>query len=140
MTGDDGRVVEGMDELEALGVAQSLQLGETLADVRAVEDDAGAVSKAGIDLRADGARRHDDGHRDAGRSTRPRVRLPRVAGRERDDPVRLGRVGQGRELVGHPAWLERTGLLEVLGLQEEAIVADRPLRWRRASRRRPSPS
>src|SRR6185369_17798404 len=39
--------------------------------------------------------------------------------------VRLGSVGQRPELVGHPARLERTGLLEVLGFEEESIVADR---------------
>ena len=75
MTGDDGRVVERMHELEALGVAQPFQLGETLADVRAVEDDAGAVPETGIDLRTDGARRHDDRHRNA-RPSDPPTRTP----------------------------------------------------------------
>ena len=55
MTGDDGRVVERMHELEALRVAQPLQLGQALADVGAMEDDAGAVPEARIDLRSDGA-------------------------------------------------------------------------------------
>ena len=79
VTGDDLRVVERVHERQALGVADPFHLGERLADVRAVEDDPGAVAEAGVDLRADGAVGHDDRDRNAGRATGPRIRLTGVA-------------------------------------------------------------
>ena len=78
----------GWTNVEALGVADPLHLGERLADVRAVEDDPRAVAETGLDLRADRAGRHDDRHRDAGRAAGPRVGLPGVPGRQRDDAAR----------------------------------------------------
>ena len=109
----------------------------------AVEDDPGAVAEARLDLRADGASRHDHRHRDAGRAAGPRVGLPGVAGRQRDHAARLGLVGQRRDLVGHAARLERAGLLEVLRLEVEPVVAEpraggdrRPGRGRRRAEQR----
>ena len=81
-------VVEGVDERQALGVADALHLRERLADVRAMEDDPGAVAEAGIHLRPDRACRHDDRDRDARRAAGPGVRLARVAGGQRDDAPR----------------------------------------------------
>ena len=77
VAGDDGRIVERVDELEALGVADPLELGQRLADVRAVQDDPRAVAEAGVDLRADGPGRH-----------RPRSPRPRPSDRPRRRPGR----------------------------------------------------
>ena len=88
VAGDDRRVVERVDEAEALRVADPLHLGEGLADVRAVEDDPGAVAEAGLHLRADRARRHHDRHRHPGRPAGPGVGLAGVPGRQRDDAAR----------------------------------------------------
>ena len=84
VTGDHRRVVERVDEPQAIRVADPLHLGEGLADVGAMEDHPGAIAKAGIDLRPNRARGHDDGDGHAGRSPGPRVRLARIAGRQRD--------------------------------------------------------
>ena len=101
MAGDDGRVIERVDEAQALRVADPLHLGEGLADVGAMEDDPRAVAEAGIDLGAHGAGGHDDRDRDPRRATRPGVRLPGVARRQGDDAARaLGVVERG-DPVGH---------------------------------------
>ena len=125
MAGDDGRIVERVDEGEALGIPDPLHLGEGLADVRAVQDDPRAIAQAGLHLRADRAGRHHDRDRHARRAAGPGVGLAGVAGRQRDDAA-AGRLGrQGRDPVGHPARLERAGLLEVLGLEVEPAVGQR---------------
>ena len=99
MAGDHRRIVERVHELEALGIADPFHLGERFADVRAVQDDPGAVATAGIDLRADGAGGHDDRHRDTGGAAGPGIRLAGVPGRQRDDAACPGRLGQRRDPV-----------------------------------------
>ena len=141
VAGDDRRVVERVARTSrpsASRIRSSSASG--LADVRAVQDDPRAVAQAGVDLRADGAGRHDDRDRHAGRAAGPGIRLPGVAGRQRDDAARRRLGRQGRDPVGHPARLERAGLLEVLGLQVEPVVGEPRRRSRRSSRPRPSPT
>ena len=77
MAGDDGGVLERVDERQATLVADPLERPERLTDVGALEDDLGAVAAAGRDLRRIRADGHDDGHRDPGLASGPRVRLAR---------------------------------------------------------------
>ena len=138
--GDDRRIVERVDELEALGVADPLQLGERLADVGAVEDDPRPVAEAGLDLRAHGAGRHDDRHRDAGRAPGPGVGLPGVPGRQRDDAARPSpsAVSVAIRLV-IPRALNEPVFWRCSGLQVEPVVAEPDAgRRRRPARRRSS--
>ncbi len=113
-----------MDEREPLGIADPLHLGERVTHVLAVEDDASPVAETGVDLRADRAFRHDDGHRYAGGGTGPGIRLTGVAGGERDGPTKPGLLGERRDPVRHPARLERAGLLKMLGLEVEQPVGE----------------
>ena len=142
--GDDRRIVEWVDQHEAFGVADPLQLGEGLADVGAVEHDPCPIAEAGLHLGADGAGRHHHRHRDPGRPPCPRVGLPGVAGRQGDRATGRSFGTERRDPVGHPTGLERPGLLEVLGLEIEAIIREadpgrgrrpRPGRGRRQHRR-----
>ena len=93
VAGDHRRIVERVDEREALGVADPLHLGERLADVLAVQDDPGAVAQAGVDLRPHGARRHDDRDRHARGATGPGIGLPGIPRRQRDGAA-LARLGR----------------------------------------------
>ena len=122
VAGDHRRIVEGVHELEAFGIADPFELGQQFADVRAVQDDPGTVATARVDLRTNGAGGHDDGHRDTRRAAGPGIRLTCVPGRQRDDAPCPGRLGQGRDPVRHPARLERSGLLELFGLEIQPIV------------------
>ena len=71
VTGDDRRVVEGVDERESFDVADPLHLGERVADVVPVEDDPRPVAQARIDLGTHCPGGHDDGHRHAHGRDRP---------------------------------------------------------------------
>ena len=126
----DLRVVVGMDEDEAAFLAQPLEVLERLADVRAVQDDLGAVLAARVHLRLDRGERHDDRHRHARLAAGPRVGLSGVAGRDRDRAAGPLVRREGGDPGQRGARLERAGLLEVLGLQVEPVVGDadaRPL-------------
>ena len=121
---DHRRVIERVDELEALGVADPLHLGERLADMGAVQDDPGPIPKTGLDLRPNGPFRHDDRDGHAGGAPGPGIGLSGVPGRQGDRAPRFHVVRQCREPVRHPARLERTRLLEMLRLEIEPVVAD----------------
>src|SRR4029079_1403473 len=122
VAGDHRRIVERMDECEPFDVADALHLRERIAHVLAMQDHARAVVEARVDLGADRALRHDDGHRYAGGCTGPGIRLTGVAGGERDCPTKPGLLGERRDPVRHPARLERAGLLKMLGLEVEQPV------------------
>ena len=106
MTGDDRRIVEWVDEMQALHVADALHLGEGLADMRAMQHDPGTVGEARLDFRTAGTDRHDHGDSDLGRSARPGVGLACVAGRQRDHSTGPLLVAQRGDPVGHAAGLE----------------------------------
>ena len=95
-----------------------------LAHVVTVQHDFRTVTLAGVDLRPDCRRGHDDGRVDPRLPRRPRVRLTGIAGGQRDDPRRPLAGAKRRDLRQRRADLERTGLLEVLRLQIEPIVAE----------------
>ena len=139
MASDDLGIVERVDERQSALVAQPLASREGLADVLAVEHDLGAVAEARLDLRADRAGRHDDGHRDARPRAGPGVGLARVAGRERDRRPRAARPRSSDAIrCVMPRGLEGAGLLEVLGLEVQAAVGDAD--GRSVARIEPSPS
>ena len=145
VAGDDRRVVERVDELEALGVADPLHLGEGLADVGPMQDDSRAVAETRVHLRADGTGGHGHGDRNASRPAGPGVGLPGVSRREGDHAAGPGCLGQRGDPVGHAARLERAGLLEVLRLEVQAVVAQtdptgrrNPVRGRRRAHHRRS--
>ena len=86
VTRDDVRVVERVGEHQATLLAELLDSGECLADMRAVEDDLRTVAATGFDLRRDGLLRHDDNGMHPNARAGPRVGLRRVAGGQRHDP------------------------------------------------------
>ena len=133
-----------MDDREPVLLGQLVHPLHRLADVRAVEDDLGAVLEARRDLRRHGAGGHHDRHRHARLATGPRVGLARVAGRDRD---RAAAPLVGRQRLDprqRRARLERAGLLEMLGLEVQlpvgepgaARLARDPGRGRRRQQRR----
>ena len=124
LAGDDGEVVERMDDGEAALLGE-LQAGDArVVEGVAVEHDLGAEAARVLDLHARGEARHDDRRRDAQPLGVVRDRLGVVAGR--DGEHALGALGGGElgHLVERAALLERGGELQVLELEEDLAAAD----------------
>ena len=114
-----------MHEREAFHVADPFHLSEGVANVVTVQDDSRSVAEARLDLGSHRACRHDDRDRHADRPTGPSIRLPGVPRRQGDDAPLARLRRQGRDPVRHPAGLEGPRLLQVFGLEIQALVAQR---------------
>ncbi len=114
------RVDEGRAALLHVGHCGSHRVLEPLT----LEDQLGPVGAAGLDLRHRRVLRDEDPRVDAGLAGRPRDRLAVVAGARSDHAGLAFRVGEEREPVHGAAHLERTGALQVLGLEPDLPAGD----------------
>ena len=107
-----------MDEDAAVAGDMGGGDGVPIVDGAIVRDDAPATPQGALPLDRRRIGRHDNGGGDAEKTGRFGYPLRVVAGRHGDDAPRpLGR-SQRRDSVVGAAELERTGALEVLGLEE----------------------
>jgi hypothetical protein len=132
--GDDLRVVERMDEHEALFERQLARLGVGVVKHVAVQHDGRAVARGLGDFHGRRRLGHDDGRRDAEPLGMISDGLRMVAGRSRDHAARalLGR--QLKQFVERAAFLVGGGELQILELEPD-FGADE-LRQRAANQHR----
>ena len=124
-----------MDELKAPGVGQVLGVRPGLAQIPAVQHDAGAEGLGARHLGERGAPGHDDGRRNVPPPGVERHPLGVIAGRRGDDSG-LGRGGvHGGQPDQRPARLEGAGVLQVLQLENHLRPAQGRDRLRGNTRR-----
>ncbi len=122
LAGDHVRVVEGMQEGQALLGLEGLRLGERLVEGVAVQDDLRAARPAGIDLDGRGGARHHD-HRpgaEPGGGQRDALRV--VARRGADHAAGDLFGAEARHLVVGAAQFEREDRLQILTLQQHGAA------------------
>ena len=134
---DHGRVVERMDEGQAVALGDLPGMAGRILDALALEHHPGTEAPRVLDLHERRVARHDDGRRDA--------QAPRVVG----DALRMIAGGHGdhargrllgrqlRQAVQGAALLERGGVLQVLELEPDLGAGDLRQRARRAGRASP---
>ncbi len=116
LTGDDIRIIEGMDKDHSL-LRKQLRLLDALADILPREHHIAAVAARRL-LFGDGSRfRHDDGCLIARPSGRQGHSLGMIAGGSRHHPFRPDRTLQVVDLVGGPAQFEGARFLQVFQFQ-----------------------
>ena len=119
LAGDDEVVVEGVDEHLVLGGLDLLRAVERFVEVRAVEDDAGAVAPGAGDLHQRRGLRHHDGGVNAEPLRVIGDRLRVVPGARANDAAAALFAGERHELIAGAALLEGARHLQVLELEPE---------------------
>lgn len=135
LAGHDVEVVEGVDEGQALRLAQPQGVGVGVVIGVAVDDDVGAVVAGVLDLHERRAARHDDGGRHAQARGVIGQPLRMVAGRGGDDAAPALVLGQQQQLVQRAALLIGGGELQVLELEPHLRPGDLRQRARIAAGR-----
>ncbi len=130
LPGDDQRIVERPHQGGA--ALRHQPVGDALAalGMAVVEHDLGAVTPGVLDLDVRGVGRHDDDGLDAEELGRAGDALGMVAGGERHNAALALGLAHRREPVEGAAELERTGALQALRLDEEAIAETVAQPWR----------
>jgi hypothetical protein len=121
---DNLRILERVDEGRAALVDVGNCGSHRVLEPLSLEDQLGPVGAAGLDLRHRRVLRDEDPRLQAGLARRPRDRLAVVAGARSNHAGLAFRVGEEREPVHSSAHLERTGALEVLGLEPDLPAGD----------------
>ncbi|MGX1387765.1 hypothetical protein AB7M66_008896 [Bradyrhizobium japonicum] len=132
---DDERVVVGVDEDHAAGLATAARIRGRLLQRRARHHHLGAVVLGVLDLHHGRADRHDDGGGNAEPLGVIGDALRVVARRHRDDAARTLLRRQRSEPVERTPLLERGGELEVFEFQPDVAAADVAQRAAVATRR-----
>jgi hypothetical protein len=119
LTGDDVGIVERVHEREAALLGPGPRGREALVDRPAALVDDRSLSARGLDLGERGVGGHEHLADDAAIAGGGGQRLGVVAGRSGHDAVRAALLPQRGQLGRDAAHLERTGALEVLGLERD---------------------
>ena len=123
LAGDHQRVVVRVHERVVALAGELLRDHRRLGDRLTAQHDLGAESLGALDLRERRRQRHHDHRLHAEPAGMERDALRVVAGRGRGDAGRrLRRLRQALQLQAAAAVLERTGVLQVLELQEQAVA------------------
>ena len=122
LTGNDQRIVVGMDEGEAVAVGDAMGKGFGVAQRVAMKKDAGAIGLGPLHLREGGLGRHDDGRRYAETGGVISDTLGVIAGGHGDDALCRFSRRKAFQLVERAALLERTGVMQAFQLEVNAAA------------------
>ncbi|MGD0788747.1 MAG: hypothetical protein ABR898_12235 [Terracidiphilus sp.] len=117
LTGDDGSVVEGVDESTALFGVPSQRLAAGFVVAGAVEDNLSPEAARGGDLDLRRGQRHNDLSANSESRGMERNPLRVVAGAGRDHAALALRLAEREQFVERAALFERARALQVLKLQ-----------------------
>ena len=124
MAGDDGVVVEGVEQGEFFSVAETDGFGVSFVVIIAVKDDVATVTERGGDLHEGRTGGHDDDRADAAARGVIADGLRVVAGTGCDDTAALLVFSEGEDAIEGSAFLEGAGHLEVVELQVKIVAGE----------------